>query len=432
MAEAYCKWCGCIRDGMSRSPSFQCKTCGRYTPKSQQEELSKELPTDDKFSYKSDGHKLEYVVTSDKLITTEEEAIKACKLDRNEWKMKEISFGGSQGYRKDKTVDWIVDGGKVTSGEVHDSGKMIVVQLHSYRITWIRKTEEIRTKLLVTDLIENAKKFAPKYPKIKYDKITEPHLLEIALPDLQLGRLVDENATRDELNPELQVKIAEEAIDRLISYSKDFPVAKILFPVGNDFFDSNTAEMMTAHGTPQSDDVRWQKTYDLGCQLLRRIIDKLMLIAPVEVLVIPGNHDEERIFYLGSWLDAWYHNSQDVTVDNRPVKRKYFDFGSNLIMLTHGYYEKTGKLDSLMAYEEPDAWARCKNREIHLGDKHHKVDMVMKTHELENGVVVRILRSLASPSVWEHDKGFVGSLKSAEAFLWHVNDGVVAQFTARK
>ena len=82
-----------------------------------------------------------------------------------------------------------------------------------------------------------------------------------------------------------------------------------------------------------------------------------------------------------------------------------------------------------MAYEVPQLWAQSTYREWHLGDKHHKVDMILKTKELENGVVVRILRSLAKPSVWEFDKGLVGSLKAGEAFIWHPETGLKAQFT---
>jgi hypothetical protein len=117
-------------------------------------------------------------------------------------------------------------------------------------------------------------------------------------------------------------------------------------------------------------------------------------------------------------------------VDNRPIGRKYYPYGNVLLGLAHGYYEKDVKLDSLMAYEKPDLWARSIYREWHLGDKHHKKDTIIKTDELENGVIVRILRSLAPPSVWEYDKGFVGSQKAAEGFLWHKEHGLKAQFTA--
>jgi hypothetical protein len=423
MANAYCKWCEEDRDGQSRGIQFQCNTCKRWTPQGYKQDSDNE-------SFMSNGKNSEYIVKTEKRVRTKEELIEVCNIDTSIWEIEKWTVGKSEGYRKDKVSNWESVNGKGT-GDSIDTGRVIVVPLYTVKVWLKRKTEEIRANLIIDSLIAEAKKFAPKYPKIKYEKILDAHMMEIALPDLQLGRLVSEFATGYELNPEIQIKKAEDAIDQLIQYSKQFPIKRILFPVGNDFFDSNTAEMMTVHGTPQQDDVRWQRTYELGCQFLRKVIDKLMNIAPVDVLIIPGNHDEERIFYLGSWLEAWYHNCQDVKVDNYPNKRKYFVCDNNLIMLTHGYYEKNGKLDSLMAYEVPDLWAKCQNREVHLGDKHHKVDMIMKTDELENGVVVRILRSLATPSVWEHDKGLVGSLKASEMFIWHPTNGVVAQFTAK-
>jgi hypothetical protein len=168
----------------------------------------------------------------------------------------------------------------------------------------------------------------------------------------------------------------------------------------------------------------------MGVELVRRTTDKLTAIAPVKLVIIPGNHDETKAYYMGRELVAWYHNCPNVTVDNGENLRKYHQYGKNMIGLTHGYHEKYGKLDSLMAYEKPDMWASSTHREWHLGDKHHKVDMLLKTEECDGGVVVRILRSLAPPSVWEYNKAYVSSLKAAEGFLWHRDKGVIAQFTA--
>ena len=392
-------------------------------------ELIQKEGKEKKSKFTDNGYSAEYVVSSEKRVSTVEEVIALCKIDTSIWRVDKFEVGVSEGYRKDRSVQWEVTDGKVTHGSVDDSGKLLVVPLHTVRVWLSRKTEEIRNNLVVDDLVIKAKKYSPKIAKIKYKKEKEGHLFELGLPDLQLGRLVAAEDAGHDLNPEMQIKKADAVVDRLISYASHFNVTRVLFPVGNDFFDTNSAEMSTAHGTPQQDDVRWKRTYKLGCDFIVRTTEKLMQLAPVDVLVIPGNHDEDKIFHLGEYLDAWHHNNKNVVVDNRPMKRKYYMFESNLIGLTHGYYEKNNKLDSLMAYEVPDLWARSQFREWHLGDKHHKVDMVLKTNELENGVVVRILRSLATPSVWEFDKGLVGSLKAAEAFIWQ--KGIVAQFTAQ-
>lgn len=429
MAQGYCgKDCKRITEGQSRGEDYQCGTCGRYTKKDKEAGVSE--------SFIENGYSAQYVVSSEKRITSIEEVEALCTFDKDTWRIDrwQQEAGVSEGYRKDKHGHWEVKDGKVISGKVEDSGKMLVVPLHSFKIRiWLsRKTEEIRNKLIVNEFTMEAIKFAPKYPKISYKKSPSPHLFELGLPDLQLGRLVMSEEAGKDINVDLQIEKADAVVDRLIGYSKNFEVTRCLFPVGNDFFDTNSDAMSTKHGTPMEDDIRWKRTYRLGCDFIRRTTEKLMQIAPVDLLVIPGNHDEDKIWHLGEYMDAWFNKSKDVTVDNRPMKRKYYSFGKNLLGLTHGYWERNNKLDSLMAYEVPQLWAQSIHREWHLGDKHHKVDMVLKTNELENGVVVRILRNLATPSVWEFDKGLVGSLHAGEAFVWHNDDGIIAQFTATK
>jgi hypothetical protein len=421
MSQGYCKNCDHTTEGQSRGTQFQCGECKKYTAKSTQSER-----------FVDNGYTAEYVVTSEKRVTTVEEVIALCNIDTTTWKVDKFEVGIHEGYRKDRQVSWHVNDGKVTSGDVEDTGKLLVVPLHSVRVWLSRKTEEIRNNMIVNEFSTKALQFSPKYPKIKYNKENVGHMFELGLPDLQLGRLVDAEEANSDINPDLQIAEADSVVDKLISYSTTFKTERILFPVGNDFFDTNSSEMFTKHGTPQQDDIRWKRTFKLGCDFVVRTVEKLMQVAPVDLLVIPGNHDEDKIWHLGEYVDAWFNKCDTVSVDNRFAKRKYYSFGKNLIMLTHGYFEKNNRLDSLMAYEVPQLWANSTNREVHLGDKHHKVDMVLKTNELENGVVVRILRSLASPSVWEFDKGFVGSMKAAEAFVWHNTEGLVAQFTARK
>lgn len=375
------------------------------------------------------GYTAEYVVKSEERAVTEKDVIRICRIDTSVWKVDRYEVGVSEGHRKDRQVKWHVIDGKVIEGKVRDSGKMLVVPLHTVRVWVSRKTAEIRNELIVNEFTVKALKFSPKYKKIQYKKETDGHLFELGLPDLQIGRLVAAEEAGADLSPEIQIKKADMVVDSLINRASMFALSRILFPVGNDFFDTNTAEMTTAHGTPQQDDVRWKRTYKLGCEFVVRTIDKLQQLAPVDVLIVPGNHDEDKIWHLGEYIQAWNHRNPNVAIDNRPIKRKYYGFEKNLIGLTHGYYEKNNKLDALMAYEVPYLWSTSIYREWHIGHKHHKLDMILKTNEAENGVVVRILRSLASPSVWEFDKGLVGSLNAGEAFIWHAQKGVIAQFT---
>lgn len=369
------------------------------------------------------------ICSSERLISLDD-VLKQYKISDKEWEVEKYIVKTTEGYRKDRQVEWDVSNGVVTNGKVRDSGKMLIVILYHHEVRLIRKTEEIRANMVINEMTTKALSFSPKYPKINYKVHDDNYLYEIALPDLQLGRLVLEEETNSNNSVDITIKKAKESLYKLIGYTKGLPINRILFPIGNDFFDSNTAAMTTVHGTPQQDDVRWQRTFNLAQQLIVDVTDILSVVAPVDLVIVGGNHDEERIFYFGKTLDAWYHNNPNVKVDSEPKLRKYYKHAKNLIGLTHGYYEKNETLASLMAYEKPEMWAASKNREWHLGDKHHKKDVVFKTDETTNGVVIRILRSLADPSVWEYNKGFVGSLKAAEAFVWHPENGVIMQFTA--
>jgi hypothetical protein len=79
-----------------------------------------------------------------------------------------------------------------------------------------------------------------------------------------------------------------------------------------------------------------------------------------------------------------------------------------------------------MASEVPEIWAKTKHREMHLGHFHHMKAIETLSTEDYIGVTVRYLRSLTGKDAWHNKSGFVGIQQSAEAFLWHKENGVVA------
>src|SRR5690606_36216509 len=74
-------------------------------------------------------------------------------------------------------------------------------------------------------------------------------------------------------------------------------IEKIVFPVGSDFFNFDTLDGTTTIGTKQDNDLRWQKLFAVGVEILIKAIDMLTEIAPVEAFLIPGNHDKMTSFY---------------------------------------------------------------------------------------------------------------------------------------
>jgi len=277
-----------------------------------------------------------YVVQASRRIMSQDELMEAYKIDPDKWRVEKFIIRTSEGYRKDRSVYWHVENGQVISGDVEDSGKMLVVPLYHMELRLIRKDEEIKARGAIDLIIQDAKKFAPKYPKIKYIQHRDGMLYEIAMPDIHFGRLT----WREESGNDFDIKIAEDAVrttlSELLRYSNNFVIDKILLPIGNDFFNVNSKTNTTVRGTPQQEDTRWQKTFRAGRRLATEMIDTCTAIAPTDVLFIPGNHDEEKTFYLGDALECWYHNNKNVHIDNGAKSRKYYDFGKILLGFTHG------------------------------------------------------------------------------------------------
>ncbi len=333
-------------------------------------------------------------------IRTLEDLIDVCKIDLNIWEIEryivnkwEVAAKGSDGVMKHSPL---------------------------YQVkAWLKKKEVTKAK----EVIELFKKELLALPRpVKTRNTSGKYVYEISIPDLHLSKLCWGKETGYE---DYDIKIAsnlfKEAMHYLVSKVEVNTLDKIVLPIGNDFFNSEGLSGMTTKGTRQDDDSRWPKSFQVGCNLIAELVDELSESVNVDIIIVPGNHDFERCFYLGEFLSAWYRNNDAVRIDNSPTSRKYVSFGKNLILFTHGNEEKAANLPLLMATENPN-FSDCKFRTAHLGHFH---GTEMKEY---NGVKVRILPSLCAPDAWHSNKGYVGNVRSATAFLYEKDNGEVANF----
>lgn len=411
---------------------YQCGKCGHWKHVRGVEDVEDQGDLGEKYSnYKSDGENIFVSFVSDH-IPTKEEVAQQYNIDLNEWEIKSFETTDWQMGRADKEKNLTYANGK-SNGFTKDSGKINRIWLHRINVKFVRKTVEIRARSAIYEMVTEAKTLVPKVPKINYPKLKDGMLYEISVPDTHFGRLT----WHEESGEDYDVKIAEAAvhkvIDELLGYIRPFPIARILLPIGNDFFNFDNKFGTTTGGTPQQNDTRWQKTYRLGRMLMTSIIEKLCTVAPTTCLIVKGNHDEQLNFFMGDALEVKFANNPNVEIDNSPKGRKYHLFGTTLIGFAHGYWEKLSDLSNLMPVEEPEKWAASTYREFHTGDKHHtkeyQSDFRLKAEEF-HGVLVRILPSITVADGWTVDRGFVGARRAAQAFLYHPTEGLKGMFTA--
>ena len=251
---------------------------------------------------------------------------------------------------------------------------------------------------------------------------------EINIPDVHFGKL----SWEEESGEDYDLKIAEKryitAIQELLSNVSLSSIEKFIFPVGNDMINIDSRRNETYAGTPQDSDSRFYKIVKTVKNILINTINQLSSIAPVDVIIVSGNHDTETMFMIGEMLDAYYYNNEKVSVDNSAKQRKYYKYGVNGFQYTHGNEEKHSELGLIFATEEPNLWAETKFRMCKLGHFHKNKKTEYVSVDEHQGFQVQILPSLSGSDAWHKSKGYM-SKKQAKGFLYHKEKGQIGEFT---
>src|ERR1700676_2299689 len=162
----------------------------------------------------------------------------------------------------------------------------------------------------ILDEIADLQSLATNGLKRKVLKIERPeevsrNMLEINISDQHFGKLAWPKETGHE---PYDVQIAQamfmRALNTLIERSSGYKFDRVLFVVGNDLLNSDNAENMTTKGTVVTTDIRYHKTYRTVRFTLIEAIEKMKLIAPVTVMVVPGNHDQLAAWHMGDSLES--------------------------------------------------------------------------------------------------------------------------------
>lgn len=296
---------------------------------------------------------------------------------------------------------------------------------HSLFLTLIKQDTNLASqKELLMEEIKDSSCYIP----FKRPNKRAKYAYEINIPDVHFGKMSWSEESGEDYDIKIAEKRYEEAIQSLLSLVNTDDIEEIIFPIGNDMINIDSRRNETFAGTGQDSDSRFYKIVKVVKSILIRNINALSVIAPVKVIVVSGNHDPETMFMLGEILESFYHNNENVDVDNFPRQRKYYQYGLNGFQYTHGNEEKHTELGLIFATEQAQLWADTIYRFCKLGHFHKNKTIKYLSIDEHQGFQVQILPSLSGSDAWHNSKGYM-SKKQAKGFLYHKNNGQVAEYT---
>jgi hypothetical protein len=248
--------------------------------------------------------------------------------------------------------------------------------------------------------------------------------IELSLSDYHLAkRYVD--GDNDPTTRVLRFfKVAQDLVHDVRSI---YDINKIVFPISNDFFHTDNYQNSTTNLTPQDVILDYASEYELGFVLL---VDTIKMLKAnsinVEVILVQGNHDRTKSFYLAHALNVYFEKDEDISFIRHEGLVKATVVGDTFIGFHHGNC-KIDELPLLFAThpEYSDMFGKAKYREVHTGDKHHYMAKEIK------GVRIQQMPSLSGTDRWHKDHNFVHSVRAALALVYDFKLGKVAEFEKR-
>ena len=316
-------------------------------------------------------------------------------------------------------VNWELISARNSKWQMGD-GSGGLKNLYSSKIT-VKPTE---TGIDVDELMKKFEKFKPSHKRVSFrPESKNPKYLIINLFDLHIGRASYEAQTGLKYNLEIAEKEIMQNVEKYIDHYTGKSIKKIVFCVGQDLMNS-AANGYTSSGKHQQDNcAAFMEIFDKTTEIIIDVIDRLTSLAPVDVLLVQGNHCRNEELVFGRLLEAYFRNDTLVSVDATPRYRKYVKLGNTLVGFTHGSDEKE-RLGSLMQTEAKMGWGLTENHIWITGHLHH---LAVKE---ANGIETWTIPSLTAADAWTAKTGFTSAKRRSCSFLIDDIDGMEEVFFA--
>lgn len=352
--------------------------------------------------------------TFDRPITVEE-AIEHLEIDTEKWKIVRPKVGTFEGQAK---VDVVV--GRDEEGEPIIEQEHRVKQMYKFEFALVPRPPE-ETEAFAEKLFEQVAERSPVF-RANVSHPTSDNVQRVLIPDIHLGK----DGFQSKWGIEKATERVLTVVDEFATIGEQHDVDRFSLPLGHDLLHIDSEHIgksgtlhATSSGTPVERSHPWIELFLGGCDLSERIVARLLEVAPVDVSIIPGNHSGSSEVAIGKFLMALFRDSPDVTFDLTADRERYYRWGVNVFMDTHGDTCPFSDLPLNFATLNGKLWGEARWREVNTGHKHisKKKPVGLSTNE-KNGCMVRISPSLSPQDAW-HKKYHYHGMPGAESYLYN-------------
>ena len=314
------------------------------------------------------------------------------------------------------------------------------VDLSKYKISsyWTKQRGEKFTSSLLCTLLKptelNPEHFAeflkgykssylPSSDSTREPKIKEVVDVEISLADFHIDKLDLSGEIISDRKKQYKA-ILENLLSKVVL---PYHINKVVFTIGNDFFQTDSYNNTTTKGTPVDYSTSWSNAYEEGFDLMVWAISHIRsFCSEMEVILVAGNHDRTKAYYLAHALEAFFQNDKNVSFQRHESPLKYTMIGNTFV----GYHHGDCKIDDLplifaTSPQSSAAFGGALYREVRTGDKHYYLTKEIK------GVRIQQLPSLAGTDRWHRDSLFVNNIRAGLILIYSPTEGKIGEFESR-
>ena len=291
-----------------------------------------------------------------------------------------------------------------------------VKTLYASKITVKPRVPDMIKPEEINKLFEKIKPLDKSKIPVTKTNTTANKLLVVSLSDLHLNLKASMMITNNEYDCLTAQVLAEKVVDDILKNINTDEIERIIFTVGGDMLNADNQNNTTTKGTPQDCEKHLFEAFEDVLGVVYSIMYDLLAVAPVDVIYIPGNHDETVGWFLAKVLEAAFADVEKVSVDTSPLPRKYYVYGNTLLVFAHTANEK--QLPAIVADEGREYWSKVKYTDVFLQHLHSE-QVLVEDHSMR----IQRLPTISGMSKWTNDSGYK-SRRMHKAFVYDRENGL--------